>query len=391
MAATKAAYSGPRILAGGYRILFPLAALWAVLSVAMWVIFLVFNQEFGAGVDMFSWHAHGLVFGYGGAVVAGFALTAIPNWTGRTPVRGWALGALVFPWLVARVCELLLLGGYGAEAIRFVSEMIFFSLFLAVAAREVILGKNWRNLKVVLVFGLLVASAFTANLARVGAIELPFLPSLGGLVVLLVLITIIGGRIIPAFTANWLKGKGKTALPIMFNRFDGLAILLGAGVLVAFLMGAEGILFAGGCGLAAILHFIRLARWQGLQTFGSPIVLVLHTSYLWVPVGFLLLALASSGMVPVSAALHAWTIGGIGSTTLAVMSRASLGHAGLPLADSRLLTSLYVSINLAAISRVLAAVWPTGYDVFLVASAILWCTAFGLFLWRFVPLAFARR
>jgi len=390
MAVLNPPYSGPAILAGGYRAFFFLAALWALLSLVFWVAYLTGLGGNSAGIDMLQWHAHGLVFGYGGAVVAGFALTAIPNWTGRPPVRGLMLGALVLPWLVARISEILLLAGFLAEPIRFASEMIFFVLFISIAAREIMLGKNWRNLKVIAVFALLGAAAMAANLARLGMVSLPFPGWQAGLSVLLLLITIIGGRIIPAFTGNWLRGQGAAVLPQMFNRFDGLAIFVVAGVLLAFLSGADGLWFVAAAGFAAALHFIRLIRWQGLQTLASPIVAVLHISYLWVPIGFLLLALSSAGLVPLNAALHAWTIGGVGSTTLAVMSRASLGHAGLPLADSRMLSRIYTAINLAAVLRLAAALWPQGYDHLIKLSAVFWCAAFLLFLVRFAPLYFSK-
>ena len=391
MAAEKSAYSGPVILAGGYRVFFPLAALWAVASLLVWISFLYLEQELGFNIDMFQWHAHSLVFGYGGAVVAGFALTAIPNWTGRSPVRGWGLVVLVLPWLGARFVEILLLVDYDLELIRFGSEMIFYVLFLTVAAREVLLGKNWRNLKIVVVFGLLTASALAANLVRLNLIDLSFSGPVLGLSVLLLLITIIGGRIIPAFTANWLRGKGKTDLPVMFNRFDGVAIVVAAGVLAAFLAGAEGLIFAAACGLAALLHFARLARWKGVHTTTSPIVFVLHVSYLWVPIGFVLMGASSLGLLPQNAAVHAWAVGGIGSTTLAVMSRASLGHAGLPLADSALLSSIYAAINLAALLRITAFFWLGHYNLLVQLSALFWCVAFLLSLWRFIPLVFAKR
>jgi len=384
-------YSGPAILAGGYRVFFLGAALWAVVSLVLWLVYVSsMGGDLGANQNMMVWHAHELVYGYGSGVVAGFALTAIPNWTGRLPIRGFELGLLFSFWLAARILAVALLFGQDFEALRAAAETGFFALFILFAAREIIGGKNWRNLKIVFVFLLLASAATAANLQRLGMLDMEISGWETGLSVLLVLITIIGGRIIPAFTRNWMRMQGMETLPTMFGRFDAVAIFAAAAVLVAYLLGAGGPVFTAGAGAAALLHFIRLYRWRGLHTFTSPLVAVLHVSYLWVPIGFMLLALAEAGIVSDIAALHAFAVGGIGSTTLAVMSRASLGHAGLPLADSKLLTGIFAAITLAAISRIIATLWFAQYENFLTLSGLLWSVAFLLFAFKFGPLAFRK-
>ena len=384
-------YTGPAILAGGYRVFFVGAALWAVASLTLWLLYISsLGGDLGANQNMLAWHAHELVYGYGGAVVAGFALTAIPNWTGRKPVRGMELGLLFVLWLTARTTAVMLLYGMDTEHPRAVAEIAFYGLFILLAAREIISGKNWRNLKIVAVFSLLGAAALAANMQRLGTFSGALSGWETGLSVLLLLICIIGGRIIPAFTANWMRAEGMEKLPIMFGRFDAVAIFAAAGVLLAYLLGGGGPTFTAAAALAAGLHYMRLYRWRGLETVRSPIVAVLHISYFWVPTGFLLMALAEAGFISDIAALHAFAVGGIGSTTLAIMTRASLGHAGLPLQDSRLLTGIYAAINMAAVTRIIATLWFEQYENFLSVSGVLWAAAYLLFAYKFVPLAFRK-
>jgi uncharacterized protein involved in response to NO len=385
------AYTGPAILAGSYRIFFLSAALWAVTALVLWIYYLSGGGvDFDGQVPMLSWHAHELIYGYGGAVVVGFAFTAIPNWTGRTPVRGAELLVLFALWLLARIQAVQLLFGADTEFWRSIAEGAFYAVFVLLAAREIIMGKNWRNMKIIVFFAALFLAAVAANLARLGNIELAIPGWQAGLFVLLILIMVIGGRIIPAFTRNWMKGQGIDAEPVMFGKFDALAILAAVAALITYAAGVTVALLAGLLGAVALLHFIRLWRWKGWLCTSSPIVFVLHVSYLWVPLGFLLLALAAFGDVSEMAALHAWAVGGIGSTTLAVMTRASLGHSGQPLADSAALNFIYLSINLAAFSRILAILWDTQHFAIINFSGLLWCTAFLIFAARFGPL-FMRR
>ncbi len=382
-------YRGPAILAGGYRVFFFLAALWAFVSLVLWVGYMAGVGGLNAvGVDMLQWHGHALIYGYGGAVIAGFALTAIPNWTGRPPVRGMLLLALVLPWLAARVAELMSLTGYEAETARFIGEMLFFFLFVGVAAREVIAGKNWRNIKVVVFFSAFMIAALLANLDRLEIIALPFAGWILGLAIILTLISVIGGRIIPAFTGNWMQKEGLSPKPTMFNRFDVFVILVTIVALVFLIGNWSGMMAGITAAVAGCLHLIRLARWRGWQTLKSPIVVVLHVSYLWVPVGFALVSLAAFGVggMEIMSAIHAWTVGAIGSTTLAVMTRASLGHAGLPLQDSALLTSIYLAINLAALCRVIAIYGGADFGTFINVAGLLWCVAFGVFIIKFSPI-----
>lgn len=380
---------GPAILAGGYRIFFSAAAVWAVTALTVWLLYLT-GFLGGIDADMLAWHAHELVFGYGGAVVAGFALTAIPNWTGRKPVSGTPLGMLFLIWLLARMTSLAMLAGYIGATIPALAESIFFISFFGLAAREVLAAHNARNYKIIAIFGFLLATAIGANLQRMGVSDIAISGWRPGLGVLILLICIIGGRIIPAFTGNWMRQQHMEKMPVPFNKFDAATILATAAALGLFVVEYSGKELPVFAALAAVLNLTRLVRWRGWKTTSSPIVLMLHVSYLWIPLGFLMLALAGFGLVAETSALHAWTVGGIGGMTLAVMTRASLGHAGMPLDDSVLLTSIYLGITLSALVRVSAGIWPDTFQIMIQASGLLWCAAFLLFLWRFAPIHFAK-
>lgn len=382
-------YKGPAILAGGYRVFFFAAAVWAVTALAVWLLYLAgFSGAIDA--DMLAWHAHELVFGYGGAVITGFALTAIPNWTGRKPVAGMLLGMLFLVWFFARMASLAMLAGHIGVTIPALAESMFFILFFCLSAREVVAAHNVRNFKIIAIFSFLLAAAISANLQRMGLLDIAISGWRAGLGVLILLISIIGGRIIPAFTGNWMRRQQMDKMPVSFSKFDAATILVTAAALGLFMVEYSGESLPVVTALAAGLNLIRLLRWRGWKTISSPIVLMLHVSYLWIPAGFLMLALAHLGLLAETAALHAWTVGGIGGMTLAVMTRASLGHAGLPLEDSVLLTSIYLSVTLSALVRVSAGIWPDTPQMMIQASGLLWCAAFLLFLWRFTPIHFAK-
>lgn len=379
-------YTGPALFAGSFRIFFLSAAIWAVLALVLWIYYLAGGgATFDGQLPMLNWHAHELVYGYGGAVVAGFAFTAIPNWTGRTPVRGVELGLLFAFWFMARVLAVLLLFGWHVDLLRAVAEIGFFLLFVMLAAREVVQGKNWRNMKIIVFFSLLLIAALFANLKRQEVFVSDVPGWQAGLFVLLLLICVIGGRIIPAFTRNWMKGEGVATEPTLFNKFDAVAIAAALVTFIAFSSGLSGAALVTLAASTAVLHLVRLLRWRGWYSHYSPIVFVLHVSYAWVPIGFALLALAEAGFLDIVTALHAWAVGGMGSTTLAVMTRASLGHTGQPLTNSIGLTSIYLAINGGAVCRIFAALWGEQYQLLLNVSGVLWCAAFLLFVIKFLP------
>jgi uncharacterized protein involved in response to NO len=214
---------------------------------------------------------------------------------------------------------------------------------------------------------------------------------LAGMWLLVLLINLIGGRIIPGFTRNWLrlrtpaKQDGPAALPPAFNRLDLAATVLLVGFAVAHVAGFPARLTAGLGAIAAALMIVRLARWEGQRTFGEPLVWVLHVAFGWIPVGILLLSAAELGWGPRTAGVHALTSGAITTMIVAVASRAALGHTGRPLQSHPLLTAAYVLITLAAVTRVAATAGPAA-RILLMISATAWTAGFLSFAWRYVPI-----
>lgn len=378
-AAARRAYQGPALFSFGFRPFFLLGAIWAAVAVPLWVWSLLGGPAAAAHRD---WHVHEMLFGFLGAVVAGFLTTAVPNWTGRMPVIGAPLGGLVLMWFAGRVAMLFqALIGPGAALI----DSIFLLAFAAVVWREVLTGRNWRNLPVCgLVTVLALANiAFHLNTilwnSNVGERL-----AVGAAVML---IALIGGRIVPSFTRNWLKARGVANGPAAFGRTDQAA--LGLAGLAAVAWAAAPQAFATGLMLAVAgaANLLRLARWRGWLAWREPLVWILHLAYLWLAAGLLLLgASVLTPVVAASAGVHALTAGAIGAMTLAVMTRASRGHTGRVLAADGATLAIYLAILMAGAFRVSA---PFAGDVqagMLVVSAGLWTLAFGGFAVAYGPM-----
>jgi uncharacterized protein involved in response to NO len=384
------AFGSGALFSYGFRPFFLGAAIWAVLSMALWVGSLVGLWQIAPGYGALAWHAHEMLFGYGSAVVAGFLLTAVPNWTGGLPVAGWRLALLFAFWCLGRVA--LLATGVTGPLPAIVIDSLFLPVLLLVIAREIVAGQNWRNLKPLVLVGLLAAAdiAFHAEVLNWGA------PSIGsriGVAALIGLIMLIGGRIIPSFTHNWLMKAKSRHLPVPFGRFDMLVLALSAVALLSWVgwptAPTTGQFFV----IAAIAQAIRLQRWEGVRTWREPLVLVLHLGYAFVPLGFLLggISILLPQALAGTAALHCWTVGAVGTMTLAVMTRATRGHTGRALEASRLTVTVYCAILVAAILRIGAGVFPQAYLGLIEVAGVAWMLAFGLFLLEYGPMLLGPR
>jgi uncharacterized protein involved in response to NO len=379
------------LLSAGFRPFFLLAALWAALAVPLWLLAFAGESEVPSALPPVVWHVHEMVFGYGAATVAGFLLTAIPNWTGRMPLQGAPLAVLVALWLAGRAA-VLLSARIGVDAAAFL-DLAFPLVFLAVVAREIVAGRNWRNLPMTAALALLLAGNLLVHLDAIGIAATAEVGNRLGIATLLLLISIVGGRIIPSFTRNWLaKQRPEGAMPAPFGRLDGTALALTILGLAVWVAAPEAPVapwaeLAGGAALLA-----RLARWRGPATLREPLLWILHLGYLWLALGLVLLAL--DGLTPVlppSAALHALTIGAVGTMTLAVMTRATLGHTGRPLVAGRGTRAIYLLVTSAAILRLAAPLGGADYLTMLWLAAAAWSGAFLLFAaLYFRPLALPR-
>jgi len=373
-----------------FRPLFLLATLYAIVVVPLWATAWLGYLPMPAslGTPMW-WHAHEMIYGFAGAAIGGFALTAVAAWTKRPPVSGVALIALSALWLIARV--LFSLPTPAVFALAVAADLGYGVLLFALMSREVIAVRSHRNYKVLLILGALPVTNALFFLGMTGNTGGAPTALFAGLWLVVMLINLIAGRIIPGFTRNWLKrrlveqNRQPITLPPVFDRFDLLTTWLMLAFATLHLLQAPSTWTAVVGLLTSVLLFIRLTRWQGVHTGDEPLVWVLHVAFSWLPVGFFLLACAELDLLPQTTGIHALTSGAITTMIIAIAGRAALGHTGRPLESHPVLTAAYVLITIAAICRVAATIGP-GARVLLAASAVAWCAGFICFAWRYIPI-----
>jgi uncharacterized protein involved in response to NO len=363
---------GPALLSYGFRPFFLFGALYAGLAVLAWLPVFTGALSLATAFAPRDWHVHEMIYGYVPAVVAGFLLTAIPNWTGRLPLQGRPLLVLVLAWLAGRAA--VNLSGLIGWALAATIDVGFLVLVAAAAAREIAAGKNWRNLKVVVLVSLLAIgnAAFHVEAHLFGSADYA---TRAGLAVIITLIMVIGGRIVPSFTRNWLARENPGRLPAPFDRFDIVVVAASAVALLLWVALPLASATAIALVAAGLLNVVRLARWAGDRTLGDRMVLVLHVGYAFIPLGFLLLGYAAFDRAPEAAGIHAFA-GAVGTMTLAVMTRASLGHTGHALAASWATQAIYAAVAAATLLRIAAAFLPDIAIALLSLSAAAWIAAF---------------
>ncbi len=377
----------PLLLSYAFRPFFLLNGIFAILIMLLWVMTL-----HGKGLPAVTplWHAHEMLIGFALAAVAGFSLTAVANWTRRPAVHGAALGWLVFSWLLGRLA--MLLSGSLPPSLIAILDMLFPLTLCLLLGREVISGGSKRNYQLVAILAALVVFNVLYHL---GVSQLLVNADRTAIYLIihsvLLLVIIIAGRIVPNFTANWLRQQGYTRMPINSMGVNRLALILTVLTgLAASLFPAHpvtGILaFA-----AALVHGLRLSRWQGMATRSNPLLFILHAAYAWVPIGYALMGFGIFGWVfTATSALHALTMGAIGGIILAVTTRVGLGHTGRPLVATRATVAAYWIFMLAAAVRVLGPViGPVsgkGYMRVLDLAATGWILAFAIFVWVYWPI-----
>jgi uncharacterized protein involved in response to NO len=383
-AQTLRAYQGPAIFSYGFRPFFLGGAIWAAAAMVLFILMLHGMVTLPTAFDVVDWHVHELLYGFLPAIIAGFLLTAVPNWTGRLPVAGTPLAGLFTIWLAGRiaVAASALIGWVAAAMV----DTFFLISLSVIVGREILAGSNKRNLKVLLLVSLLAAGNLVFHIEAGTAGSADYSKRIG-IAAAILLIALIGGRIVPSFTRNWLAKSGHGTLPAPFGKFDLAAIAASAIALLCWIIIPDHSLTTGLCALAGSLNWIRVWRWKGYRTLAEPLVTILHAGYVFVPIGFLLMAGATAfpASVPQAAAVHAWTAGCIGLMTLAVMTRASLGHTGQPLTASNWVMGIYLAAILGAAARILAAFGVMSLPMLTVA-AIGWTLAFSGFSFVFAPL-----
>ncbi len=368
---------GSALFSYGFRPFFLAAGIFAILAMIGWIGALTLGWELGGrSYGALAWHAHEMVFGYAAAALSGYMLTAIPNWTGRLPLSGKPLMYMVGLWAAGR-CAMAnpdIWGLYPAVAV----DAAYLPVLALVAGREIVAGKNWKNLKILAALTLLSLVNLAFHLAVLADLD-PGAVMRASVALFIALIGLVGGRIIPSFTRNWLAKNGSTLLPTPFNQFDIAALATSMIALILWVLLPESMPTAFTAGAAAMMHFVRLFRWRGMHTFDEPLLLVLHVGYAFVPLGLVGVALAALDFVSPASALHLLTVGGIGIMTLAVMTRATLGHTGRVLTASTTTSISYLALLVAAVVRPFAEMLPEHYHPILAFSGTCWLLAFVLF------------
>jgi uncharacterized protein involved in response to NO len=374
------------LFAYGFRPFFLAAGLSAALIAPAWLAMLARGTRPLGALPPQLWHAHELFYGFVGAALAGFLLTAVPGWAGAKGFAGWPLGAVTFAWLLGRLAFAF------ASSLPFwalaVAELAFLPGVALLLAPPLLRSRN-RNTPLLFVLALLwIADAvFLAGIAREG----PLLASRSlrvAIDLMLLVVTIIGGRIVPSFTANALRRRGEAPAIRSLPWLERAVIPLMLAVAVVDLWVPDGAASGWLAALVAIAQGLRLSGWRSLRTRGEAILWVLHVGYAWIPIGFALKGLSLlAGWGWAAHWLHALTMGAFGTMILAVMTRASLGHTGRELTVGRAMAAAYVLLTLGVAVRVLApGLWPSGYLWTLLASGSLWTAAFLVYLAVYVPI-----
>lgn len=370
---TARTYDGPALFSYGFRPFFLLGSIYAGMAILVWLP--VFTGELGLASAFIprDWHVHEMLYGFLPAVITGFLFTAIPNWTGRLPLRGRPLMFLVAVWIAGRAC--VTFSAQSGWLAAMLVDCSFLLLIAAAAAREIVAGRKWNNLSIVVLLLVLLAGDALFHLEShfKGAADVSIRV---GIAVVVLLISLIGGRIIPSFTRNWLVRENPGRLPAPFAGFDLLTVAVGAVALVFWVLWPTDTQTGYALALAGLMHLVRLGRWAGDRTARERLLLILHIGYAFVPLGFLLNACTAFGIVPTGAGVHAWMAGAAGVMTLAVMSRASLGHTGQQLTASVATQAIYASIIVAALARICAVFEPAHSVLLLHVAAFGWAGAF---------------
>jgi len=379
------AYQGPAFFSYGFRPFFLGAALFAGVAIPAWVLMLAGLGDAAALSGPRDWHVHEMVFGFLPAVITGFMLTAIPNWTDRSPIRGKELIVLFVLWLAGRLIMAI-------PRVPPITSAIVDGAFLVTVAglvwREIAAGKSWNRAPM----GVLISLYAGANIvfhvmALSGAAT--NLPVRMALALVMVLLALIGGRVTPSFTEEFLTEHGKTQRPAPFSRFDGASIVLVAIAAVAWIVQPHATATGWMLVTAGLANVGRLLRWHGWATWREPLVLMLHLGYGWLAISLLVLGGAILGIgLSKEDAVHALTTGAVGVMTLAVMTRASLGHTGRPRHAGATTVFIYMLVTLGALLRVFGPITDLPTTLVLELAAIGWSGAYVLFALVYGPFLF---
>lgn len=370
----------PAVLALGFRPFYLLGALWLVLAVPIWMVMYGHGLITGSHLQAMDWHGHEMLFGFAGAIIVGFLFTAVKNWTNQDTPIGWPLAALAAVWIAARV---LLMTGW--SEIGAVLDVAFYLLAAAGIARPMLRSGNKRNLffiALLTVFAAVSGWQHLAAMGLVGGLDSRELMQLA-LSVVTIIVTVITGRVIPMFTSNAVPGAPVRKL-VWLERASVISVIALALLAVTPVPAA---LFHVAALLAALIHGWRWWNWAPHWTLKKPILWILHASYLWLPIGFLLKAIPTA-WAPMAGLLstHALTVGVIGGLCIGMMTRTARGHTGRPLQASSAEVWAYALVLAATVFRVLLPlIVPDFYRLWTGISSLLFISGFAIYVAVFGP------
>lgn len=353
----------------GFRPFFLFASLFSVLALGIWGGFLSGINLLPQSVNPLWWHGHEMIFGFVCAVVAGFLLTAVQNWTGQAGIKGVGLLGLFSVWLLPRLLLLMPLA-IPFTLIMFI-DLLFLPLTALILAQAVIRVRQWRNFVFIPILTLLtLMNALSYYGVLTNQFEWINIGLYGAVVLISIIVALLGGRVIPFFTERATQWQRKTALPVL----EWLSFISLFGLVISLIL-QEQILLRSMAGIASIVLLLRWHRWGWHACWRVPLLWSLHLSYVCIPIG---LALISLGF-PLSVGMHAITVGGLAGMILAMMARVSLGHTGRTLQPPSIMKYAFGLILLAAVFRVLAGIIPLWSASLLLAAITSWVIAFGCF------------
>ncbi|MBM4221692.1 MAG: NnrS family protein [Gammaproteobacteria bacterium] len=374
------------LFAYGFRPFFFFCGLYALLVMPAWLLIRTADVAPFSGLPAQLWHAHEMLFGFSIAAISGFLLSGVPSWTRNRGFGGLPVFSLTLAWLAGRAA--FALAPFCSLPVLAAVELAFLPLLVALIAPPIIRERN-RNIAMLAVLAALwiADAAFLLGVARSDAV-LASRALLTAMNIILLLLTIVGGRILPAFTSNALR---RTGTSFSLHRYAWLETILPIAMIavIALDMVQPGRLPQGWLAIVvAVLHAVRLSGWRSLRTRGDPMLWVLHLAYAWLPLGFALKGIALLGNVDWAQYWqHGFGIGAIATMILAVATRTALGHTGRPLVVGRPIVVAYLLVGLAALLRVAGPVlWPGAYPAVLLAAGLCWMLAFLIFIVVYAPI-----
>ncbi len=368
------------VLALGFRPFFILASVGAALLILLWIPIWMGRVGGHHYYGPVGWHGHEMLFGYVPAVIAGFLLTAVRNWTGINTPTGTPLAALALLWLLGRILPLL----PGTPPLLVAAVDLAFLPALALMIRPALWqGKQRVNRLFVPILLVMAVANLLVHLGTLGVTSTGALGTSTMMHLVVLLLVIIGGRVIPFFSRAVLPGYEPRSLP--YVEYGGTVTL--AAVILAEVAALPPWVTALAAALFALSQLARVLVWHDRRVWSTPILWVLYAGFFWIAVGYALYALAVTGLAPIGAARHAVTVGAIGTVTLGMMARVSLGHTGFPIRPAKVVEISFVVLNLAALARVFGVMLvPERYLFWIHLSGGLWILCFAVFAVAYVPI-----